>query len=245
MTQEFFLDSSVRRPQNTSPLIIVQARMGSTRLPGKILKKIHNKPLLQILLERLLFVEKPVSLLVATTDQRRDDVTVDCVRGVGVDYFRGNENDVLDRYYKAFKGKNVDAIVRITADCPLMDPTLVSQALNLFYALSVDYLSNTLRRTYPRGFDIEIIKPSALSKAAIEATTPYEREHVTPYIINHKDLFTHANFICDCDLSQWSVTVDTQEDFNFVEKIVSFLGSSFQTCSFTTIRKLMSEPPTP
>ena len=124
-----------------------------------------------------------------------------------------------------------------------MDPWLVSRALDLFYALKVDYLSNTLHRTFPRGFDIEIFRPEVLNRAASEATTPYDREHVTPYIVARGNEFSQANFISPEDLGSWRITVDTSEDFSFVKKIVSILGSSPNTCSFTKVKELFLQHP--
>ena len=232
-----------KRSSETRPLIVVQARMGSTRLPGKILKEVEGKPLLRILMDRLRDVEKPFSLLVATTTLEKDDATVHCVERAGVSYFRGEEEDVLDRFWGASRTCSCDAIVRLTADCPLTDPWLVSKALDLFYSLNVDYLSNTLRRTFPRGFDIEIFKVSALVLSAREAHSPYEREHVTPYIVQHPEIFSQACFTSPEDFSGHRVTVDTVEDFSFVKKIVSLLGCSSRTCSFTTVEELLRQHP--
>lgn len=241
---EYDLFSSIpKRSSKTRPLIIIQARLGSTRLPGKILMQVEGKPLLQILIERLSFVEKPVDILVATTLLDKDDATLACVEKTGILCFRGKEDDVLDRFIQASQGKKADAIVRITADCPLMDPELISRALDLFYSLDVDYLSNTLRRTFARGYDIEIIRPAVLEQAAREATSAYDREHVTPYILTHEKEFSCANFISLVDLSPWRITVDTAEDFSFVHKIVSILGSSIKTCSFTQVRDLFLQHP--
>lgn len=170
MTKEFSLTDPIpRRPISSRPVVIVQARMRSTRLPGKVLRPLQGIPMVQRLLERLSSLGKTVPVILATTKHSTDSILAALAHRRGVRVFRGSEEDVLDRFASAIAGVPADAIVRLTADCPLIDPTMVDRALDLFYHLKVDYLSNTLHRTYPRGFDIEIISRTALECADREA----------------------------------------------------------------------------
>jgi len=215
--KDFLLEKTVpKRPKEVSPCILVQARTGSTRLPGKVLLPLGKTSMLAFLVERL----KPTSIpiTIATTVLEKDDLIVQCGNECSVPVFRGSEEDVLDRFYKA--ANTFDTIIRITADCPLTDPDIITKALDLFYHLKVDYLSNTLERTYPRGLDVEIFSFKSLEKAAAAATSLYDREHVTSYITSHPDQFQLANFIDKEDMHDWRLTVDTKEDLDLVRRLV-------------------------
>jgi len=215
--EDYLLEETIpKRPKESASHIVVQARMGSTRLPGKVLLPLGSSSVLSFLLERLASLSVPITL--ATTALQKDDVVEHCGREFGVAVFRGSEEDVLDRFWGA--AGNVDAIVRITADCPLSDPEIISRALDLFYHLNVDYLSNTLHRTYPRGLDVEIFTRKTLEIAAQESSSPYDREHVTSYITSHPERFCLANFIDSEDLHDWRLTVDTKEDLDLVRSVV-------------------------
>ncbi len=222
--KDFLLEETIpKRPKGTSPGILIQARMGSTRLPGKVLMLLGKTSMLAFLLERL----KPISIpiTIATTVLEKDDAIVQCGKACGLSIVRGSEEDVLDRFYKA--ADTFDSIVRITSDCPLTDPAIVAKALDLFYHLKVDYLSNTIHRTYPRGLDVEIFSFKSLEKAAKEATSLYDREHVTSYINSHPDQFRLANFIDSEDMHEWRLTVDTKEDLELVRRIVKKGAGSY------------------
>jgi spore coat polysaccharide biosynthesis protein SpsF len=201
--------------------IIIQARMGSTRLPGKILKPIMGRPMLSYLLERLRDIQKPHALIIATSLNSQDDVIESFAQKEKVLVFRGDEEDVLDRYYQASLAYPADYIIRITSDCPLIDPHIVEQAIHLMETEkpTPDYVSNVLLRTFPRGMDVELFSFAALKKAAKEAITPSEREHVTPFFHKHPSRFRLANFTHSLDLSNYRLTVDTPEDFLLISKI--------------------------
>lgn len=199
--------------------IIVQARMGSTRLPGKILKPILNRPMLSFLIERLHFIHTPHSLIIATTTNPKDDLIESLAKQENTLTFRGSEEDVLDRYYQACCLYPAHTIVRITSDCPLIDPTIIDHALNQFQNAPLDYLSNTLHRTFPRGMDIEIFTFEILKTAAKEASSASDREHVTPFLYRQPERFRLANFKHEPDLSKYRLTVDTSEDFLLISKI--------------------------
>lgn len=201
--------------------IIIQARMGSTRLPGKILRPVMDRPLLSYLLERLNQVSSPHTLIIATTTNANDDVIEKFATNEGVLFFRGSEEDVLDRYYQTCCTYPADLIVRITSDCPLIDPSIIDQAIQLLQGnkTSLRYVSNTLERTFPRGMDVEAFTFDTLKTAAYNAISPYDREHVTPFIYNHPQLVQLTNFTHDTNLSQYRLTVDTAEDFLLITKI--------------------------
>ncbi len=202
--------------------IIVQARMGSTRLPGKVLKKVCGKTLLELQNERIQMVAGIDRIVIATTVAAGDDEIVQVCTKNGIDCFRGSENDVLDRYYQAACNlgcKPEDTILRITADCPLIDPQVVTSVLQLYDEAGADYASNTDPPTYPDGLDVEVFSFAVLARTWQEAALPSEREHVTPYIRNHPELFTQVNLKNDIDLSNLRWTVDEPEDFELVRLI--------------------------
>ena len=199
---------------------IIQARMGSTRLPGKILMPILGEPMLARMLERVKRAKKLDAIVVATSDTPADDATAELVQKCGVQVFRGSELDVLDRFYKAAKEMRADIVMRLTGDCPLMDPIVIDRVVTHFEEArgAVDYCGTP--SNYPEGLDTEIFNFSALEEAAREATLPSEREHVTPYIKNHPERFTSEVWReGERDDSRMHWSVDTQTDFDFVTKI--------------------------
>jgi spore coat polysaccharide biosynthesis protein SpsF (cytidylyltransferase family) len=168
---------------------IIQARMGSTRLPGKVLMDLAGKTVLARVVSRLRRAERVDEIVVATTDSLADDAIVPECHQLKVEYFRGSENDVLDRYYQTARVCAAGAVVRITSDCPVIDPQLVDETIRLLQQQGGDYCSNVLPRTYPRGLDTEVFTVAALEQAWREARDPSEREHVTPYFYRHPELF--------------------------------------------------------
>ncbi len=236
---EYTLDEPIpHRPPHIQPLIILQARMGSTRLPGKVMMPLEGLPLVEGLLRRLTILHIP--LILATSVAPKDNVLVEVARRCNIPVFQGSEEDVLDRFYQIVKGRHVDAVVRLTADCPLTDPVMVDRALDCFYQAGVDYLSNTLRRTYPKGFDIEIFKRSVLEETAANATSPYEREHVTPYIMTHSGRFRLANFAARDDWSSWRLTVDTKADYELVATVMAQLHGD---TSYSAVKRVLRDHP--
>ena len=200
--------------------IIVQARMGSTRLQGKIMKTILGRTMLEILIDRLKRCRKAASLIIATTKNKNDDIVEKQAIDEGVACFRGEENDVLNRYYEAAKTHGIDVIVRITSDCPLMDPVLVDNLIDFYFENEhINYVTNTIKRTYPRGYDIEIFDFKSLEIAERYADKPYQREHVTSYIFEN---MKKMNYRQEIDFSKYRVTVDTIEDFELVSRIFEY-----------------------
>lgn len=199
---------------------VIQARMGSTRLPGKVLLDIHGKPMLQWLLDRLNSVSSLDEIVVATTLSPEDDRLVDWLSRNNILYFRGSEDDVLERFYYCARNHQADLVVRITADDPLKDPGIISQAIStMVNHPDTDYCSNSINPTYPEGLDIEVFRFSALERCFQEACLLSEREHVTPYIWKNPGLFKIASLECERNLSHWRWTVDKADDLVFVKAI--------------------------
>lgn len=197
---------------------IVQARMGSTRLPKKVMKEIDSIPLIGILLKRLSISEKLSNIIVATSECKSNNQLVKYVSSIGYSVSQGSEDNVLERFYFTAKNNKADIIVRITGDCPLIDSTIVDQTIDLFIQNNVDYASNTNPPTYPDGLDVEVISFSALEDAYQNASKSFDLEHVTPYIRNRKKT-KQLNLKNKEDFSKMRWTVDEQEDLDFVRTI--------------------------
>tara|TARA_B110001469_G_C9580409_1_gene287873 strand:+ start:176 stop:934 length:759 start_codon:yes stop_codon:yes gene_type:complete len=219
-------------------ILITQARSGSTRLPGKILKKINDESLLEIHLKRLNKCKNVSKIIVATTDKPEDKVIYDYAIDLGFNAFRGSESDVLDRFYQAVRNEKPDWIVRVTSDCPLIDPFLVDKLIKFAHHNNRDYCSNTLIENYPDGQDIEVFKFSALESAWKNANLSSEREHVTPYIRNNSDfkgasIFKALNYPCDSNYSQIRMTVDETRDFDLIKALIDDLGTNKTWLEYT------------
>lgn len=197
---------------------IVQARMGSTRLPNKVMKLIGGVPMIELLLARLACALQLDEIVVATSIDERNQPLVDHISKLGYRCFQGSENDVLERYIQAAKMAHADVIVRITGDCPLVDPALVDEALRSFKAAGVDYLSNVSPPSYPDGLDTEVFDFAALERTAAETDSPYDHEHVTPYL-RESGRFRKTALQNAEDLSALRWTVDEPVDFDVVCKV--------------------------
>lgn len=196
---------------------IIQARMGSTRMPGKSLRPILGKPMLWHLVNRLKNSKTIDQIVVATTAEKIDSPILDLAEKMNVGSYAGSESDVLDRYYQSAKKYNADIVLRITADCPLIDPEIVDKLTDLFLRGAYDY-AGVDNDSYPHGFDTEIFTFQALDKAWHEAKLASEREHVTPYIKKHLS-FKKAALKSPEPLPKIRITVDYQDDFDLVENI--------------------------
>ena len=199
---------------------IIQARMGSTRFPGKVMQTVNGTPLIELLLKRLSLSKEITKIVVATTKNKIDNSLASHVETLGYSVYRGEEHDVLKRYYDAAIKEKSDAVVRITADCPLIDSTIVDELIQKFKASNSDYASNREPATYPDGLDVEIIDFAALKKAHSEAKLRFDREHVTPFIINSSE-FKKYYLTNNVDLSQYRWTVDLPVDFEVITAIFS------------------------
>lgn len=204
---------------------IIQARMGSTRLPGKVLKKILDQPLLSYEIERLRNSQLLDEIIVATTVSSDDDPIVDFCQEVGVLCFRGSEEDVLSRYFEAALQYSCEVIVRLTADCPLIDPQIVDQVIKCYLKSDprVDYVSNVLQRTYPRGMDTEVFSFASLEMAHNMAVAQEEREHVTLFMYRNPQLCTLKGVENEVDWSKYRLTVDEKDDFLLIKEILETL----------------------
>ncbi len=202
---------------------IIQARVGSTRLPNKVLLKVSYKEILIHVVERVLRATKIDDVIVATTTSPNDKMIVDLIENLDherVTTFQGSEEDVLDRYFQAAKDSSSDVVIRITSDCPLIDWELLDQMINKFIDGNYDYISNVLtKRTYPRGLDIEIFSFAVLKKMWELRDKKREREHVTTYVRENPSLFKTMNFQQECDLSHLRWTVDEEDDLKLVRII--------------------------
>ncbi len=198
---------------------IIQARMGSTRLPGKVLMDLGGETVLARVVRRLRRAALIEEIVVATTSLTADHAIVRECEQLSVRVFRGEENDVLDRYYQAAQYIGAEGIVRITSDCPLIDPEITDNTIRAFLERRPDYASNTLQRTYPRGLDTEVMTRDALECAWRGARLSYQRAHVTPYIYENPDRFCVLPVKCDADYSRHRWTLDTPEDLAFLRAV--------------------------
>ena len=204
-------------------LIIVQARMTSTRLPGKVLLPLAGEPMLTRLIERLRRVRRPDGIVVATTTNATDDPIAALCTQLGVHCHRGSEHDVLSRYADAARLHGADVVVRITSDCPLIDPALIDQTIAAYDEGGSDYVSNMLPPTWPYGMAVEVFSAAALAQAHAEATQAAEREHVTPFLYWHPERYRLRNVASPVDLSHHRWTVDTPEDYALVSRLFDHL----------------------
>lgn len=210
-------------------IILTQARIGSTRFPQKVLKKIGEESLLSIHLKRLKKSENASKIVVATTFEKESDKIVEIAMLENVEAVKGSTDDVLDRFYQAAKNDKPDFVVRVTSDCPLIDHRLIDQVIEMTIQNNLDYGANILVEEFPDGQDIEVIKWSALEKAWLEAKLPSEREHVTPYIRKNTDfnggtLFKAMNFPANANYNQVRMTVDEPSDLDTITLLISKLG---------------------
>jgi len=197
---------------------IVQARMGSTRLPGKVMMPVAGMPMIELLLERLSRARAIDIIILATSSRARDDELSSHVEKLGYAVYRGSEDDVLDRYYQAACLHKADTVVRVTGDCPLIDPALVDEVVDAYMNTGVDYASNIDPPTYPDGLDAEVFSFRALERDWKEAFTPYEREHVTPFI-RESGYFTVTNVSYSEDYSAERWTVDKPGEMELIQRI--------------------------
>lgn len=225
-----------------SVVAIIQARMASTRLPRKVLKDIGGRTMLARVVDRIQRAKLLDKIIVATTLNPHDErIIVECDR-LGVLVFRGSEDDVLDRYYQAAKIHEAEAVVRITADCPLIDSDVIDKVVQAFLNQKPDYASNTIHRTYPRGLDIEVMTMDSLARAWREAAESHQRVHVTPYIYQNPDKFRIISVNGETDYSYYRWTVDTQEDLDFVRAVYTRFGDNDKFNWRDVLALLVQEP---
>jgi len=227
---------------------IIQARMSSSRLPGKVLLPLGGDTVLGCVVGRLRRASRLDSLAIATSTDAPDAAIGEAARALGVACYRGPLDDVLERFAMAARQCGADTVVRITADCPLIDPQVVDAMVQQFDDAAAagapcDYLSNALARTFPRGLDAEVLSRDALLRAAAQATQPFEREHVTPYIYREAGGFRICHHRAARDLSSHRWTLDTPEDYRFLVRVYELLGSRWREAGYEEIAGLLDRHP--
>lgn len=231
-------------PEINNCCAIIQARTGSARLPGKVFKTLAGRPMLWHVVDRLSHSKMLDKIIIATTTQPEDDQIEGFCSANNILCYRGSSNDVLSRYYETAKIYNAEIIIRITADCPVIDPYILDDMLKQFINEgNIDYMSNSILRTFPRGLDAEIFTFATLETTFNEAKLDYEHEHVTPYIYHNPEKFTIKNYVNKTDLSSYRWTVDTSEDFRLIEEIYNSLYQKDKIFLFKDILQLIEKRP--
>jgi spore coat polysaccharide biosynthesis protein SpsF len=219
--------------------------MTSTRLPGKVLLEANGKPMLEHLVNRLKQVKSIQKIVLATTINQTDDCLVEFAKRQSISCFRGSEEDVMLRVICAAESVNADIIVEITGDCPIIDPNIVEQTIQIFLNNMCDFTSNSLVRSYPDGMDTQVLKLETLKKSAEMTNDPVDHEHVTLHICNHPELFFHVNVIAPPDLHwpELGLTLDEKKDYELLRLIIEYFGDGnpFFTCG-EVIKLLRNKP---
>lgn len=221
---------------------IIQARMGSTRLPGKVLLDLVGEPMLARVVHRSRRATTLDEVVIATTTESRDEAIVRLCASRGWACFCGSEKDVLDRYYQAATNYHADVVVRITSDCPFIDPEMIDWVVGTFLDEEPDYAGNTLLRVYPRGVVPEVMTIAALAQAWREASAAYQRIHVTPYIYQNPDLFRLLAVKGETDYGDYRWTVDTPDDLEFARAVYTCLDNK-DTFGWLDVLQVLTQKP--
>ena len=225
-------------------IAIIQARMGSTRLPGKTMINICGKPILQHLIERISYCKLIDQIIVATTNKSEDDEIIQFCKKLNMIYFRGKENDVLDRYYQCAKKNQADIVIRVTGDSPFKEPDVTDKIIHEIKSdKTLDYVSNTIEPSYPIGIDIEAFRFRALETIWKYGKKPYDREHINAYLYNNQSFFKIKSVKQAIDLSHMRWTLDTKEDLEFTIAIYNKLYSPEKLFFMNDILKLLEKHP--
>lgn len=222
---------------------IVQARIGSTRLPGKVLKPLCGKSVLAHVITRLKKVPSIDNIVIATTTLDEDNAIVDEALANDAFYYRGSKENVLSRYYEAAREYKADVIIRVTSDCPLIDPGITEEIIQGFLKTDADYMSNKTTPTFPRGLDTEVFTKQALETCFQRSYNNIHTEHVTPYIYLHPDQFSIAEYKWPIDYSDYRWTLDTVEDYKLITEIYNHLYQSGEIFDWKEVIALMEEVP--
>ena len=231
--------------RNRKVVAIIQARMGSTRLPGKVLKDVCGKPMLWYMVNRLRFSNKIDNIVLAIPNSAQDDELEDFAEGLKLQCFRGSEEDVLSRYYWAAAESGGQVIVRLTSDCPLIDPRVTDKVIEEHLNSDADYTSSGISRTFPWGLGAEVFSFDALKRAYKEAEQDYEREHVTPYFYLHPEIFKLKSVEAEGKLRRpdLRLTVDTEEDLQLIREIFKRLHRDDQIFYAEDVIDLLDKHP--
>jgi spore coat polysaccharide biosynthesis protein SpsF len=224
---------------------IIQARMGSTRLPGKVLLEVEGRKLLEILYSRLKRSKLITEIIIATTTESVDDAIIDFCQQQKYKFFRGSEQNVLSRYYDCAVENKADVIVRITSDCPLIDPNEVDRVIEYFNKNpQYDLVSNTVKRTFPRGMDTAVFNFESLASAYNHAETNADKEHVTKYIYDKPETFNIGSVTNPLgDYNHYRLTVDTIEDYKLIEEIIKMFSKDIDSCTLRDIINILDKNP--
>jgi spore coat polysaccharide biosynthesis protein SpsF len=228
-------------------IAIMQARMSSTRLPGKVIKPILATPMILLQIERLRRSVEIKDLIVATSTDKSDDTLVEILKSSGVEVFRGALKNVHERFSNLLNGLNSaeNVVVRITADCPVIDPEIIDKAIAIFKRENFDYLSNSIVRTFPRGLDVEVFRKSLFLEASKKFNlSEYQKEHVTPVFYQNPDFYKLGHLISREKFSNLRWTVDTEEDFSFIRQIYENLYPINPKFGFHDVLKFLKSNPT-
>jgi len=212
----------------------IEARMTSSRLPGKVLMEVLGKPMLHHLISRLRAVPSLDAIVLATTTNATDNVLVSFAESEGIACFRGSEDNVMERVIGAADSVNADVVVEITGDCPIIDHEIIDQAIRMFLAHEADYVSNVDIRSYPDGMDVQVVRLDTLKRSASMTTDSLDHEHVTLHIRNHSELFTKLHLVAPPELHwpELRLTLDEMADYELLKRIIEYFGKDnpFFTC---------------
>lgn len=224
--------------------VIIQARLTSTRLPKKVLAPILGEPMLLHVIKRVRAAKLVDRVILAIADNRDNSLEEFAIKN-NIPYLKGSEDDVLSRYYKTAQKFNVKNIVRLCSDQPLIDPSIIDEIIKAYFESGVNYCSNLIKRTFPRGLEVEVFDFSVLKKSFLVAKEKYQREHVTPYIYENKNLFKTKNIEAKGELRRPDLrfTVDTKEDLEFIKKIHKLLHKNDRNYSVKEVIKLLDKRP--
>ncbi|MBR0101276.1 MAG: glycosyltransferase family protein [Treponema sp.] len=222
---------------------IIQARLGSTRLPGKVLKNLNGKPLIEQIINRLKYCKNIDAIVLATTTSNVDDKLANWCEENNISYFRGDENNVLKRYYDAATKYKSNVIVRVTADDPFKDPNIIDSVIEVLLNNKLDFAYNNNPPSFPEGLDTEVFTYKAIKKATEANTTDFEKEHVTQYFYNNLQIFKCSNFSYKENISHIRLTVDTEQDFHLAEMIYSKLSPKGEMFYLDDILSLFKAEP--
>jgi spore coat polysaccharide biosynthesis protein SpsF len=223
----------------------IEARMTSSRLPGKVLLQAAGKPMLEHLVNRLRAVSSLDGIVLATTISSADDALVEFSKRVGIDCYRGSENDVLSRVIDAADSVGADVVVEITGDCPIIDPQIVEQTIRMFKANQVDYVSNAHIRTYPDGMDTQVFRLETLKRSAEMTDDVLDHEHVTLHIRNHAEIFSHMHLLSPPE-THWpelGLTLDEPKDYELLKRIIEHFEQGERLFSCLDVVRLLKQKP--
>ena len=228
---------------NPKTVAILQARVSSSRLPGKVLKPILGNPMLAMQIERVRRCKNIHRLVVATSDRPEDELLVELCQALHVDAFRGSLENTLDRFYQAARQFGAEHVVRLTGDCPLADPDIIDEVIRFYFKNECDYASNTLDPTLPDGLDVEVFSFSALERAWKEAVLPSHLEHATQFIVTQPSVFRLASYRYGRNISGLRWTVDEPADLEFVRGVYEALYPTKSSFSMSDVLELLEERP--